>query len=96
MVSPSRCLPGSRATSGVEIDGDPVLEPAEPRRVEAGLGDDERVRLKDLADVVELIKTVGLSAEFADELNPYVRDKYLELWRGIQDSPAGPVEAWPR
>jgi hypothetical protein len=49
-------------------------------------------RMKDLTDVVELIKTLSLSAEFADQLNPYVRDKYLELWQGIQDSPVGPVE----
>ena len=50
-------------------------------------------RLKDLADVVELIKTRGLAVEFAEELNPYVREKYLELWRGIQESPVGPVES---
>jgi hypothetical protein len=49
-------------------------------------------RLKDFADVIALIETLGLSAEFADQLNPYVRDKYLELWQGIQDSPVGPVE----
>jgi hypothetical protein len=47
-------------------------------------------RMKDLTDVVELIKILGLSSEFAEELNPYVRDKYLELWRGIQDAPPGP------
>ena len=52
-------------------------------------------RLKDLADVIELIETARLSAEFAEQLNPYVRDKYLELWQGIQDSPVGPVEPWP-
>jgi hypothetical protein len=49
-------------------------------------------RMKDLADVVELIKTGALPAEFADQLNPYVREKYLELWQGIQDSPIGPIE----
>ncbi len=49
-------------------------------------------RLKDLADVQELIKALTLSADFADQLNPYVRDKYLELWQGIRDSPVGPVE----
>ncbi|HEX3447089.1 MAG TPA: hypothetical protein VHS97_02490 [Isosphaeraceae bacterium] len=49
-------------------------------------------RMKDLTDVVELIKTLSISAEFADQLNPYVRDKYLELWQGIQDSPVGPAE----
>jgi hypothetical protein len=49
-------------------------------------------RLKDLADVQELIKAVMLPSAFADQLNPYVRDKYLELWQGIRDSPVGPVE----
>jgi hypothetical protein len=49
-------------------------------------------RMKDLSDVVELIKTLSLSALFADQLNPYVRNKYRELWQGIRDSPVGPVE----
>ncbi len=52
-------------------------------------------RMKDFADVIALIKRSSLPAGFADELNPYVRDKYLELWQGIQDSPVGPVEPWP-
>jgi hypothetical protein len=37
------------------------------------------VRLKDLADVMELIKILSLPADFAAGLNPYVRDKYKEL-----------------
>lgn len=41
-------------------------------------------RLKDLADVLELIRALKLTAERAAELNPYVRDKYLELWRAAQ------------
>jgi hypothetical protein len=49
-------------------------------------------RMKDLSDVVELIKTLSVSALFADQLNPYVRNKYRELWQGIRDSPVGPVE----
>jgi hypothetical protein len=49
-------------------------------------------RLKDFADVIALIETLGLSTDFSDQLNPYVRDKYLELWQGIRDSPVGPVE----
>src|SRR5258708_18856244 len=36
-------------------------------------------RLKDLADVQEMIKIRHLSREFAENLNPYVRAKYLEL-----------------
>jgi hypothetical protein len=37
-------------------------------------------RLKDFADVQELIKTLHLPSEFADKLNPFVRDKFQELW----------------
>ncbi len=38
-------------------------------------------RLKDLADVQELIKLLNLPAEFGEQLNPFVRDKYAELWK---------------
>ena len=41
-------------------------------------------RLKDLADVLELIRVLELSPEFAAGLNPYVQEKYLELWRAAQ------------
>lgn len=40
-------------------------------------------RLRDLADVQELVRTAGLPRELADELHPYVRDKYLELWEAV-------------
>lgn len=36
-------------------------------------------RLQDLADVQRLIQENGLNVEFAEELNAYVRDKFLEL-----------------
>ena len=41
-------------------------------------------RLKDLADVLEVIRAVQLPKAFAEQLNPYVRDKYLELWMAAQ------------
>jgi hypothetical protein len=41
-------------------------------------------RLKDLADVLELIRAAKLPADLGDGLNPYVRDKYTELWRAAQ------------
>lgn len=37
-------------------------------------------RLKDLADVQDLIKSAKLPRELADRLDPSVREKYLELW----------------
>ena len=41
-------------------------------------------RLKDLADVLELVRAAKLPAELAANLDPYVREKYLELWRAAQ------------
>ena len=45
-------------------------------------------RLKDLADVVALIRTLSLPRAFGEQLNPYVRDKFNELWDGIAAAPA--------
>lgn len=36
-------------------------------------------RMKDLADVLELIKLLNLGREFAEQLQPYVREKFAEL-----------------
>lgn len=43
-------------------------------------------RLKDLADVQELIKIRQLGADFAHKLDPYVRAKYLELEEAVRKS----------
>ena len=41
-------------------------------------------RLKDFADVNELIQLRQLPVEFADQLDPYVRARYAELWASVQ------------
>lgn len=43
-------------------------------------------RLKDLADVQEMIKIRHLDEGFADVLDPYVRDKFLELLDGVRSA----------
>jgi hypothetical protein len=43
-------------------------------------------RLKDLADVQELIKIRKLDADFASKVDPYVRAKYLELEEAVRKS----------
>ena len=40
-------------------------------------------RLKDLADVQEVIKVKGLTEEYADQLDGWVRAKYCELYQGV-------------
>jgi len=82
--------------AGVVIDGVRFL--SLPKLVELKLASGMTGgihRMKDFTDVIALIEALGLSAGFAAELNPYVCDKYLELWQGIRDSPVGPVEPWP-
>ena len=41
-------------------------------------------RLQDLADVIQLIRANQLTPEYAESLDPYVRDKYAELWKAAQ------------
>jgi hypothetical protein len=37
-------------------------------------------RMKDLSDVIEMIKVLGLPRDFAEKLHPFVQDRYLQLW----------------
>ena len=46
-----------------------------------------RGRLKDLADVQELIKLLRLPQSYAEQLAPYVQVQYDELWRSFFDGP---------
>lgn len=41
-------------------------------------------RLKDLADVQELIRAAGLPLELGAQLDPMVRDKYAEIWHATK------------
>jgi hypothetical protein len=41
-------------------------------------------RLRDLADVLELVRIRRLPLDLADALDPYVRAKYRELWTAAQ------------
>lgn len=41
-------------------------------------------RLRDLADVQELIRTLALPIEFADDLPAPEKDKFRELWSGAE------------
>jgi hypothetical protein len=48
-------------------------------KLASGMSNTER--LKDLTDVMELIKVLGLPKNFSEQLNQYVRSQYLSLWR---------------
>ena len=41
-------------------------------------------RLRDLADVQELIRVLKMPAEFAEKLSPFVQPRFAELWSGLR------------
>lgn len=47
-------------------------------------------RMKDLTDVVALIEVLKLPAQLAEQLDSFVRRKYLELWQGAQEAAPEP------
>jgi len=44
-------------------------------------------RLKDLGDAQQMIMLFNLPQDYAEQLNPYVRDRYDELWHSAQPAP---------
>jgi hypothetical protein len=43
-------------------------------------------RLKDLSDVLELIKALDLPVDFAGQLDPFVQGRFEELWKAADES----------
>jgi len=75
------------STASIEIDGINIVTFEKLIELKLASGMTAPHRLKDLADVQELIKIRGLQPEFAKRLDPYVREKFLELCETIRQSP---------
>ena len=73
----------SPSTASTEIDGIRILNLEKVIELKLASGMTAPHRLRDLADVQELIRLGPLGSEFSERLDPYVRDKYLELWSAI-------------
>lgn len=76
------------ATEAVAMKGLSVLPLERIVEMKLASGMSAPHRLKDLADVVELVRALDLKESLADRLAPSVRSKYLELWRAARS--AGP------
>lgn len=74
------------ATASTRIDGIRFVTLEKLIELKLASGISAPHRLKDLADVQELIKIRGLDASFADQLDPYVRAKYLELQKAVSEA----------
>src|SRR5581483_948900 len=73
-------------SASTDIDGVQVVSLEKLIELKLASGMTAPHRLKDLADVQELIKVLHLDDKFAERLNPYVRDQYLNLWNAVKQS----------
>ncbi|HZL36726.1 MAG TPA: hypothetical protein VFC78_15510 [Tepidisphaeraceae bacterium] len=78
------------ASVGVEKDGIRYLGLPTLIELKLASGMTAPHRLKDLADVQELIKALTLQRDFGQQLDPYVQAKFAELWDSIEA--AGPQD----
>ena len=72
------------AQAGVVLDGIRYLGLASLVELKLASGMTNLGRMKDLGDVQEVIRALDLPLDFSQQLNPYVRPKYEELWRGLK------------
>lgn len=78
--------------ASIEIDGINFAKLEKLVELKLASGMTAPDRLKDLADIQELIKIRHLSREFAENLNPYVRAKYLELLEAAESGMSNKFE----
>jgi hypothetical protein len=68
----------------VDIDGIRYVQLPTLIELKLASGMTNAGRLRDLADVQELIRMLRLPADYGEQLNPYVREKFAELWSAVQ------------
>jgi hypothetical protein len=65
-------------------DGVPILSLPVLLELKLASGMTAPDRPRDLDDVIQLIRVNGLPRDYARQMNPYVREKYDELWSAAQ------------
>ena len=79
---------------GVEKDGITYLKLPTLIELKIASGITNSERIKDLADVQELIKALNLPSTFSANLDPFVREKYEELWNAARPPMKRFVKIW--
>jgi hypothetical protein len=74
--------------ASVEIEGVRFLSLPNLIELKLASGMTNPGRLKDLGDVQEMIRALNLPESMADQLNPFVREKYKELWEAVYNNPS--------
>ena len=76
----------------VERDGLWVISLEKLIELKLASGSSAAHRLKDLSDVQDLIITLKLPLDFAEQLDPSVQPEYRRLWELAQHAGEGPHE----
>ncbi len=76
--------------NGIRCIGLPALVEL---KLASGMSNTERA--KDLVDVIEMIKVLGLPRDFAEKLKPFVRERYSQLWHDSHPLTKRYVTIWP-
>ena len=72
--------------ASVEVEGVRVVTLKKLIELKLASGMSAPHRLRDLADVQDLIGVLGLPAEFAEELDESVRGEYRRLWQAVRQA----------
>jgi hypothetical protein len=77
-------FPDPAAVAELDEEGIPILSLRALIELKLASGMTAPDRPRDLDDVIQLVRANGLPREYADQLDPYVRAKYDELWSAAQ------------
>ena len=78
------------AEAGIEIEGIRFVKLPTLVELKLASGMTNPGRLADLGDVQKMILALDLPENLADQLNPFVREKYKELWAAVRNNPTEP------
>ncbi len=75
------------ATSGVEIEGIRFLQLIPLIELKLASGITNSRRGQDIVDVQRSSESLGLADDLGERLNPFVRDRYREIWNVVHTNP---------
>lgn len=79
--------------ASVEMDGIRYVRLDRLVEIKLASGMTNPGRLRDLADVQELIRHLKLPEDFSSQLNPFVQEQYRHLWEAVQADDGGSSQA---
>jgi len=78
------CFPEPDVAAELDDEGIPILTLPHLLQLKLASGMTAPHRPRDLDDVIQLIRANQLPRDYAEQLHPYVRTKFVELWDAAQ------------